>query len=255
MTDPVAQVPVAIQMSSAFEGRSVNEYLSRDSAPPLFTTPVPLYLAPVCLVLFSALVMALLWLVNVYPPTAQVFPYDTLIVAPAEGEHTVPVRIFIISFMLAFSLTAALEWRTKILMGLDMAVTFASFCVLIDIILTIFDLLIDYRLPLRAIELFSGLVGFALYTIKLLEWGHMPAPVSATVTSRFRSSGATSRLCASTGCARRQNSSARSLIAGPPDRAGTGPRPGGACVRRRSAPEDSRPARPKAAPASGRWPP
>ncbi|MBY6003566.1 glycosyltransferase family 2 protein [Salipiger bermudensis] len=176
--------PAGSDPGALYRGRSENEYRSRESLPPGYAKPVPRSTAPKVLLTFTALAIGLLWLVNAYPPVAALFPHDALILAPARGENAAPIRIFILAFLLAFCGFAAHAPRTRLLMTLDMALSFLALCMLTDLTLIAIDLVLDIRLSLRVIEILGGLTGFAVFALKMMEWGRMPSPVPMAIDER-----------------------------------------------------------------------
>lgn len=178
----MAQTPT--QVHEHFIGRSNNEFQSRDSAPAEFSKKVPPHLAVLVLIAFSLISASLLWLINVYPPVSQFFRYDALIIAPARGTNAIPIRLFILSFLIAFGLFTNTGLRSRILITLDMTLTFLALCLLTDTILIAFDLIFQVQLSLRAIEVFGGVTGFCVFSYKMLEWGEMPIPVAMTINTR-----------------------------------------------------------------------
>ncbi|WP_425056049.1 glycosyltransferase [Pseudomonas abyssi] len=168
-------------LTQAFDGRSSNEFRSVDSAPKRFAKPVPIYSAPMLLATFVCISSTLLWLVNAYPPLADLFPHEALVLAPARGEYVVPIRIFILSFLLSFGLYAGSNWRQRLLLTLDMSSFYLVICLFTDAVLVALDLLFNVQLHLRVIQAIGGISGFALFAFKLLEWGQMPARVEMEV--------------------------------------------------------------------------
>ncbi len=181
---PDAMFHSAPQVQDHFIGRSHNEFQSRDSAPAEFSKKVPPHLAVLVLVAFSLIAAFLLWLINVFPPVSQFFQRDALILAPARGTNAIPIRLFILSFLIAFGMFTNTKLRSRILITLDLALTFLALCLLTDMILIAFDLIFQVRLSLRAIEVFGGVTGFCVFSYKMLEWGEMPIPVAMTINTR-----------------------------------------------------------------------
>ena len=148
-------------------------FVSVDSAPKRFAGFIPVWRAPAMLLSFCVIALSLLWLVNT-PALSTIFPNRDLVFSPYEGRHAIAVRIFILSFFIAFAAFSSASAWGRLLFGLDLVISFALICGILDLAnATAFQHLgIAYSLHLSAI--LTGLLGFACYSFKLLERGHMP---------------------------------------------------------------------------------
>lgn len=88
-----------------------------------------------------------------------------------------PLRLFVLSYMIAFGLLSngPILWRLGF--TADMAVTYLAFCALIDVTALFFDSLMNAPMSLHVIEILSGFLGYAIYSFKLLERGNMPSRI------------------------------------------------------------------------------
>ncbi|SLN30954.1 Poly-beta-1,6-N-acetyl-D-glucosamine synthase [Falsiruegeria litorea R37] len=165
------------QPNSNSTGRSQNEFVSIDSAPVGFSTNVAMWRAPVLLVLFVLVSFAGLYALEHVALFQTVFRGGDLVTAPFAGGHSMPLRLFVLSYMIAFGLLSngPLLWRLGF--TADMAITYLAFCALIDVTALLFDLLADTPMPLNVIEILSGFLGYAIYSFKLLERGNMPSRI------------------------------------------------------------------------------
>ncbi|MGP6088792.1 glycosyltransferase [Antarctobacter jejuensis] len=179
MTDPSGTPEQAAQ-----DGRADVQFWSVDSAPRRFASPVPQYVAPVMLVLFSAVSFGLLWAINQIPVLNAAFPYNDFILAPAHGSHAVAVRIFVISFLTAFALTCDRSVLRRAGVFLDMVGTYVALCLLMDLMAQLLLWQTNIVLSLHVIEIASGLIGFAVFSFKLLERGEMPSRIRLQINTR-----------------------------------------------------------------------
>jgi len=163
-------------MSAAEDNREQISYISVDSAPKRFAGPVSNLQAPKMLACFTGLAAGQLWLINTNWAT-QLFPNHDYVFSPHEGHHAIAVRIFLISFFVAFSAFSLAGVRGRTLFGLDMVLTFLVGCAAFDVANALVDSVIGRSLSLHFSAIASGLFGFAIYSFKLLERGLMPARI------------------------------------------------------------------------------
>ena len=181
-------------MNAVVEGaRSQNEFWSVDSAPKKFAGKVPQWRALALIVTFCFITFGLLWGINQVPFLDQTFVNDDLIFSPYSGTHSIPVRAFITAFYLSFAIFCSGSWRGKIGIGSDMLFTFYLLCALMDLTNILFYLLLDVKYSLHVIEIISGMIGFAVYSFKLLERGRMPSRIDLDISHK-RNFTATLRL-------------------------------------------------------------
>ncbi|GAB5445214.1 glycosyltransferase family 2 protein [Gymnodinialimonas sp.] len=174
-------------MSDANDNRDKIAFISVDSAPKRFAGFVSPWRGPAMLVLFTAIVVALLLAVN-SSPGAAVFPNRDLVFSPYEGRHSIAIRIFLIAFFIAFAAICSGDWKAKILFGLDMVLTYALICAVFDLANVVGFMAADIAFSLHFSAIASGLLGFCIYSWKLLERGLMPVriPVEHRPTSNRR---------------------------------------------------------------------
>ncbi|MBY5933248.1 glycosyltransferase family 2 protein [Tateyamaria omphalii] len=157
------------------------QFASVDSTPRGLSHSVPLWYGPALLGLFCVLSVVLLFTVNTVPILRQTFPSGDLIIGPFQGAHSISVRIFIVSFFISYSVFCHANPFKKVLMGLDLCLSFAVLCLALDLTTILLDLTIDHTLPLTAVAILSGILGFGVFSAKLLERGRMPASVPMTI--------------------------------------------------------------------------
>ena len=163
-------------MSAVEDKREQINYISVDSAPKRFAGSVSNWQGPKMLACFTGLAVGQLWLVNT-DWAAQIFPNHDYVFSPHEGHHAIAVRIFLVSFFVAFAAFSSAGGRGRALFGLDMVLTFLVGCAAFDLANAVADSLIGRSLSLHFSAIASGLFGFAVYSFKLLERGFMPARI------------------------------------------------------------------------------
>lgn len=165
------------QPNSNSSGRSQNEFVSIDSAPVGFSTNVPMWRAPVLLVLFVLVSFMGLYALEHVALFQSIFQGGDIVTAPIAGGHSMPLRLFVLSYMIAFGLMSngPLLWRLGF--TADLTITFLAFCALIDVTALLFDLILGVSIHLYVIEILSGFLGYAIYSFKLLERGNMPSRI------------------------------------------------------------------------------
>ena len=163
-------------MTDGGDKREAINFASVDSAPKRFAGMISPRRAPLMLLTFTVLSALGLWLIN-QPPLAALFPNRDLVYSPHEGRHVIAIRLFILSFYLSFAAFAAAGWRDRLGFGADLVVTFSLGCAAFDLanVLAHYHLGRAFSLHLSAIG--TGIYGFAVYSFKLLERGHMPARI------------------------------------------------------------------------------
>ena len=162
---------------SPADGRSQNEFVSVDSAPARFSSNVPLWRAPVLLLVFLVIAYAQLLALAHAPFFTWAFHGGDYVGAPFSGHRFMPLRVFVISYMLAFGLLSngPILWRLGFIA--DMVITFIGFCALLDVTALLSDHFLEVVISIDVIEIVSGFVGYAIYAFKLLERGNMPSRV------------------------------------------------------------------------------
>lgn len=163
-------------MTDTTDNRADINFVSVDSAPKRFAGHVAQWRAPASLVLFFLVALGQLFLVNL-TPLKLIFPNHDWVFSPYEGHHVVAIRIFIVSFFISFAAFAGGTKKMRLLFGIDLLVTFLFACAILDVINAAFYVMTDHGYSLNLTEILSGMIGFAIYSVKLLEWGNMPARI------------------------------------------------------------------------------
>lgn len=165
------------------EGRDF-KYWSVDSAPRRLAERVPAGRAPLLLLVFSAVAFAQLWVINNHPALNGFFVHNDWIFAPATGGHSIPLRIFLLSFFVAFGLWCDPRWSRKFGVMFDMVLTYGALCLLMDLLLQLVYAALGTIMTLHIVEIASGLLGFAVFSFKLLERGEMPLRLALRIDNR-----------------------------------------------------------------------
>ncbi|WP_179378207.1 glycosyltransferase [Jannaschia marina] len=161
------------------------EFASVDSTPRGLSHPVPRWYAPALLLLFSILSVASLWAITTIPTLRDLFPQGDLLMGVYEGTHSISVRIYVLCYFISYAAFCHANILKKIGMALDLCVYFAFLCVCLDLASIFIAQALAISFPLTAVEVLSGLMGFAVYSMKLLERGRMPETVPMKIdTSR-----------------------------------------------------------------------
>ena len=164
------------------ENRSQNEFLCVDSAPKKYASLIPVWRAPAVCATFLIFGYGSIYAINQIPLLNAAFPNDDIIFSPYVGSHCIPLRLFIVSFSAAFCCFCNGETRHKITLFTDIVVTFALYCAVFDLINIALDKVLGVRYPLGFIEIVSGLLGFWVFSLKLLRRGRMPPKISVPYT-------------------------------------------------------------------------
>lgn len=163
-------------MTGTEDKREQINFISVDSAPKRFAGPVSEWRAPCMLLVFTALATLQLWLVNTDTVVA-VFPNRDFVFSVHDGRHAIAIRIFLISFFVAFAAFSSGGVRGRLLFGLDLVLTFLAGCAIFDLANVKAHYLLGTSFSLHFSAIASGLFGFAVYSFKLLERGFMPARI------------------------------------------------------------------------------
>lgn len=163
-------------MTTGADKREQIDFLSVDSAPKRFAGPVSIWQAPRMLAVFTLLACGQLWLVNT-DLFAPIFPNRDYVFSQHSGRHAIAIRIFLVSFFVAFAAFSSGGVRERLLFGLDMTLSFLAGCAVFDLANAAAHHLVGSSLSLHFSAITSGLFGFAIYSFKLLERGFMPARI------------------------------------------------------------------------------
>ncbi|MEM9063442.1 MAG: glycosyltransferase [Pseudomonadota bacterium] len=152
------------------------EFQSVDSAPKRFAITVPQWRAPAMLVLFSVISFGLLSLISL-PALRPIFPHHDIVLSTYDGQHAIAVRIFVLAFFISFAALASAPAWGRVLFAVDLVATFAVLCLIYDLVNGLLRIWPGIGYSLHFTEIASGLIGFGVYSMKLLERGRMPVRI------------------------------------------------------------------------------
>ncbi|WP_421950723.1 glycosyltransferase [Pelagibacterium sp.] len=160
-----------------------HDYWSVDSAPAKLTRPLSIWAAPSLLLIFTAVAAALLAVISA-EPFAAIFPNGDVVFSPYLGVHSIPLRIFIVSFIVAFSAVVGARAPQRLRFFLEVTLYYIVVCAAFDLINIAAYRLTGFVYSIHVVEILSGLFGFYIFSIRLLDQGTMPlrapfAPFSA----------------------------------------------------------------------------
>lgn len=155
------------------EMRKGVEFRSVDSQPSGLSVSVSTLRAPALLITFAILSVAQLWLfqTGIYD---GLFPHGDYIFSPYFGGHAIAIRSYIISFFIAFSIFASGSPRARLHFAADIILRFIAICAIVDLMNSALFTFFDAQYPLSVVQILVGLIGFALFSLMLLERGAMP---------------------------------------------------------------------------------
>lgn len=165
----------AAQTAQADNRDQIN-FISVDSAPKKFAGFISPWRAPVTLLIFACVSVTLLLAVN-SEAGSRLFPNRDLVFSPYEGYHSIAVRIFIVSFFVAFGAQSSGNWVARGLYIADMVISYLAICALLDLSNFAASRVLGSAYSLHFSAIVSGLLGFAIYSFKLLQRGYMPARI------------------------------------------------------------------------------
>lgn len=174
---------------SAVQGKgqkSEHVFWSVDSAPARLTRSLSPWAAPLVLVLFTAVAAGMLYAVNAVPFLAATFPNHDIIFSPYSGTHSIPLRIFIIAFFIAYSAVVGASLWGRIRFFFEMSLYFVLLCGVFDLINIAAYHAFGFIYSLHVVEILSGLFGFFIFSVKLLDHGSMPARAKSPYSRRFK---------------------------------------------------------------------
>ncbi|WP_270728282.1 glycosyltransferase [Shimia sp. Alg240-R146] len=158
------------------DNRDQINFISVDSAPKKFAGLISVWRAPSTLAAFTLIAVSLLWMVN-SSVGARIFPNRDLVFSPYDGNHAIAIRIFLISFYIAFGAFSSGTWIARLSFAADMAITYLTICGFLDLANLSAHHWLGVSFSLHFSAIISGLVGFAVYSFKLLERGFMPSRI------------------------------------------------------------------------------
>ncbi|MCP5388448.1 MAG: glycosyltransferase [Novosphingobium sp.] len=151
-------------------------FRSVDSRPRGFAEPVSVWRVPSLLLTFCLLVLGQRWFFGT-GALDWVFPQRDYVFALYEGQHSIAVRTYVISFYISFALFASGDAKARTLFAIDLVLRFFVICCLLDFANTAFLTIFGEPYPLTVVQIIGGLIGFGLFSLMLLERGTMPEPV------------------------------------------------------------------------------
>jgi hypothetical protein len=140
-----------------------HKFWSVDSAPAKLTQPLSIWAAPAVLALFTGVAALLLLLVNRVPVLVETFPNHDFVFSPYSGIHSVPLRLFILSFYIAFALAVGAGARSRLKFLGELLFTFILVCGLFDLINVLAYHAFGLVYSLHVVEILSGLMAFSSF--------------------------------------------------------------------------------------------
>jgi glycosyltransferase involved in cell wall biosynthesis len=151
-----------------------HQFWSVDSAPAKLTQPLSIWAAPAVLAIFTGIATLMLLLINRVPALIELFPNHDIVFSPYTGTHSVPLRIFILSFYIAFAAVVGAKGWARLRFLMELIATFIFVCGLFDLLNILTFRFFGLVHSLHVVEILSGLIGFFLFSLKLLAHGSMP---------------------------------------------------------------------------------
>lgn len=149
------------------------DFRSVDSQPEGLSVRVSTLRAPALLLTFGILSVIQLWLfeTGVFD---WLFPQRDYVFAPYVGEHSIAIRTYVISFYISFSIFGSGGIAARFSFATDLILRFLAICATLDLLNFAFLSLLGEPYPLSVVQIVAGLLGFALFSLMLLERGAMP---------------------------------------------------------------------------------
>lgn len=162
------------------------QFASIDSNPPRLSHVLGFAPGAQVMAVFSVISFALVFLFQYAPVFLETFPERDLYFSRYTGGYSVPMRIFIISFYLAFASAIAAPWMVRLVFAVDILIPFLFFCALMDIGNAIFSAITGTGIPITAMAIASGIAGFLIFSRGLLRCADMPTPSRSPIRARFK---------------------------------------------------------------------
>lgn len=138
------------------------------------------------LLLFLLISTVLLTAMHNVPTLLAWFPSHDIVFSPYTGTHSIPLRLFVLSFYAAFTAVVGATSRGKLRFLIEMIAYFIIVCAVLDILNMILNEAFGFVYSLHIIEILSGMLGYAILALKLLTHGAMPARVASPFSWRFK---------------------------------------------------------------------
>ena len=162
------------------------QFASADSAPPRLSHPLPPLVAPQLIALFAVVSFALVLAFNRIPSLVTLFPERDLYFTRYEGLSSLPLRIFIISFCIAYACFIDARWSDRARFVVDLVAPFILFCAALDLCNVLAKQFAGADASLYAIGLASGLGGMLIFAAGVLLHANMPPRSDAPTRLRFK---------------------------------------------------------------------
>lgn len=162
------------------DSRREAQYGSVDSRPLGLAASVSPLRVPAMLLTFCLLALFQLWVFGT-GRIDWIFPQRDYIFAPYTGQHSIAIRTYIVSFYIAFACYGSGSIIARLFFGFDLVLRFLLICCLLDLANTVFLALVGDPYALAIVQIIAGLVGFALFSLMLLERGSMPEKVDMDI--------------------------------------------------------------------------
>lgn len=161
-------------------------FSSVDSAPPKLSRKVPFSVAPKVLAVFTVVSFLAVFAIHRIPVVQDFFPEGDLYFSRYPGSYAIPLRLFLVSFFVAFATGIPARWSVKLRYMLDLNLHFFLVCGMLDLTNSLVMIATGKALPLDVVGIVSGLAGLLIFAQSLLKNADMPAPVSAPSHHRFK---------------------------------------------------------------------
>jgi len=162
------------------------QYGSADSSPPRLSHALPHLVAPQLILLFIIISAALTLAFNKVPAVVAAFPERDIYFTRYDGQSSLPLRLFLVSFYLAFTCFIEATRAAKTRAFLELALPFLLFCAAFDLCNVVAKNYVGIEVSLLAGCLTSALVGMLNFSIVLLNCADMPPRVDSPMQIRFK---------------------------------------------------------------------
>ena len=173
------------EVRSETPGNAPAIFSSIDSIPKTYARKISPWKAPALLLLF-AVISALQILFLRLPAIQFMFPAGDYVPPNIyQGYHAIAFRVFTISFLISFCMFWAERWSRRLSIAARSLLTYFGGCALLDGIIYLIHSISGLTFSLNMGEIVSGMIGFGIYSLMLLENGAMPAPITIRQRGRW----------------------------------------------------------------------
>jgi len=162
------------------------QFASADSAPPRLSHPLPHTVAAQLVAVFAILSFALVVLFNRVPAVIDFFPERDAYFSRYDGANSIPIRLFVISFCIAFASSIDARWSVRLRFGLDLLLPILLSFALFDLCNAFMRTAYGFRISLLAIGIASGLLGMLIFSLRLIACADMPDRSDSPQGIRFK---------------------------------------------------------------------